>query len=150
MRERPELQGYFKEDRLEGFFIKNLENVQGDERDVMIFSVGYGKDASGKLDMRMFGPLTRAGGERRLNVAVTRAREKVILVSSIQAADLDLSSTRASGVLALHRYLEYAELGAEALYLKPHEGGEFESPLEEEVAYRDSFSWIRGCSAGWL
>ena len=65
MRERPELQSYFREDRLEGFFIKNLENVQGDERDVMIFSVGYGKDASGKLDMRMFGPLTRAGGERR-------------------------------------------------------------------------------------
>ena len=134
MRERPELQSYFREDRLEGFFIKNLENVQGDERDVMIFSVGYGKDASGKLDMRMFGPLTRAGGERRLNVAVTRAREKVILVSSIRAADLDLSSTRALGVLALHRYLDYAERGAEALYLKSHEAGEFESPLEREVA----------------
>jgi very-short-patch-repair endonuclease len=134
MRERPELQSYFKEDRLEGFFIKNLENVQGDERDVMIFSVGYGKDASGKLDMRMFGPLTRAGGERRLNVAVTRAREKVILVSSIRAADLDLSNTRAPGVLALHRYLEYAERGAEALNLKMYEPGEFESPLEREVA----------------
>src|SRR4030043_2068333 len=84
--------------------------------------------------MRMFGPLTRAGGERRLNVAVTRAREKVILVSSIRAADLDLSSTRALGVLALHRYLDYAERGAEALYLKSHEAGEFESPLEREVA----------------
>jgi len=134
MRERPELQSYFREDRLEGFFIKNLENVQGDERDVMIFSVGYGKDASGKLDMRMFGPLTRAGGERRLNIAVTRAREKVILVSSIRAADLDLSNTRAPGVLALHRYLEYAERGAEALNLKTYEPGEFESPLEREVA----------------
>ena len=134
MRERPELQSYFKEDRLEGFFIKNLENVQGDERDVMIFSVGYGKDASGKLDMRMFGPLTRAGGERRLNVAVTRAREKVILVSSIREADLDLSSIRAPGVLALHRYLGYAERGAEALNLKKYEPGEFESPFESEVA----------------
>ncbi len=134
MRERPELQSYFKEDRLEGFFIKNLENVQGDERDVMIFSVGYGKDASGKLDMRMFGPLTRVGGERRLNVAVTRAREKVILVSSIRAADLDLSNTRAPGILALHRYLDYAERGAEALNLKMYEPGEFESPLEREVA----------------
>ena len=134
MRERPELQSYFKEDRLEGFFIKNLENVQGDERDVMIFSVGYGKDASGKLDMRMFGPLTRAGGERRLNVAVTRAREKVILVSSIRAADLDLSSTRALGVLSLHTYLDYADRGAEALNLKMYEPGEFESPLEREVA----------------
>lgn len=134
MRERPELQSHFKEDRLEGFFIKNLENVQGDERDVMIFSVGYGKDVSGRLDMRMFGPLTRAGGERRLNVAVTRAREKVVLVSSIRAADLDLTGTRAPGVLALHRYLEYAERGAEALNLGPHEIGEFESPLEKEVA----------------
>ena len=134
MREKPELQSYFKEDRLEGFFVKNLENVQGDERDVMIFSVGYGKDVSGKLDMRMFGPLTRAGGERRLNVAVTRAREKVVLVSSIRAADLDLSTTRAPGVLALHRYLEYAERGAEALNLKRYEPGEFESPLEMEVA----------------
>src|SRR4030043_118253 len=84
--------------------------------------------------MRMFGPLTRAGGERGLNVAVTRAREKVILVSSIRAADLDLSSTRALGVLALHRYLDYAERGAEALYLNAHDAGEFESPLEREVA----------------
>lgn len=134
MREKPELQSYFKEDRLEGFFIKNLENVQGDERDVMIFSVGYGKDASGKLDMRMFGPLTRAGGERRLNVAVTRAREKVIIVSSIREADLDLSNIRAPGVLALHRYLGYAERGAEALSLKKYEPGEYESPFEKEVA----------------
>ena len=134
MRDRPELQSYCKEDRLEGFFIKNLENVQGDERDVMIFSIGYGKDVSGKLDMRMFGPLTRAGGERRLNVAVTRAREKVILVSSIRAADFDLSNIRAPGVLVLHKYLEYAERGAEALNIKTYEPGEFESPLEREVA----------------
>lgn len=134
MRERPELQSYFKEDRLEGFFIKNLENVQGDERDVMIFSVGYGKDASGKLDMRMFGPLTRDGGERRLNVAVTRAREKIILVSSIRAAELDLLSIRAPGVFALHRYLDYAERGAEALNIKMPTPGEFESPFESEVA----------------
>jgi hypothetical protein len=134
IRERPEVQNYLKEDRLEGFFVKNLENVQGDERDVMIFSVGYGKDASGKIDMRMFGPLTRAGGERRLNVAVTRAREKVILVCSIRSSELDLSGTHAPGVLALHGYLDYAERGIGAL-LYPHgKEGEPESPFEKEVA----------------
>ncbi len=74
------------EDRLDGFFVKNLENVQGDERDVMIFSVGYGRDEAGKLTMN-FGPLNRQGGERRLNVAITRARRRVELVSSITGAE---------------------------------------------------------------
>src|SRR5262249_8010432 len=72
-RANPDLEGFFKEDRPERFFVKNLENVQGDERDVIVLSVGYGPDAAGKVAMR-FGPLNRQGGERRLNVAVTRAR----------------------------------------------------------------------------
>lgn len=67
----PELDTFFSKDRLDGFFVKNLENVQGDERDVMVFSVGYGRDEAGKLTMN-FGPLNREGGERRLNAAVTR------------------------------------------------------------------------------
>lgn len=134
LRENPELQRYFKEDRLEGFFVKNLENVQGDERDVIIFSVGYGKDQQGHLTMH-FGPLNRSGGERRLNVVVTRAREKVILVSSIRAADFDLSATQAPGVLALHGYIDYAERGPQALQIvHPGMRGEFESPLERDVA----------------
>jgi very-short-patch-repair endonuclease len=125
---------FFREDRLEGFFVKNLENVQGDERDVIIFSVGYGRDQHGRLTMA-FGPINRTGGERRLNVAVTRAREKIVLVSSIKAADIDLSTTDAAGVLNLHRYLDYAERGTVALELSTPQGlGEPDSPFEEDVA----------------
>ncbi len=133
VRERPEMERYFTGDRMEGFFVKNLENVQGDERDVMVFSIGYGRDRAGRMTMN-FGPLNQAGGERRLNVAVTRAREKVILVSSIRAADIALAATQAPGVLMLHRYLDYAERGVVALELTAATGGDFESPLERDVA----------------
>src|SRR5207248_2644693 len=78
----PELEQFFIADRLEGFFVKNLENVQGDERDIILFSIGYGYDQNRRMTMN-FGPLNKSGGERRLNVAVTRAREKVIVISSI-------------------------------------------------------------------
>lgn len=132
-RSQPEFERFFKDDRLEGFFVKNLENVQGDERDVMIFSVGYGKDQQGRMTMN-FGPLNKPGGERRLNVAVTRAREKVTLVSSIKAADMDLSATQAPGVFQLHRYLDYAEKGEVALELTHPQGGEPQSGLESDVA----------------
>src|SRR5204862_395066 len=71
--ERPEFEDLFAADRLENVFVKNLESVQGDERDVILFSVGYGFDRSGKFTMN-FGPLNKEGGFRRLNVAVTRAR----------------------------------------------------------------------------
>lgn len=133
LRARPEFERFFKDGRLEGFFVKNLENVQGDERDIMIFSIGYGKDQQKRITMN-FGPLNKPGGERRLNVAVTRAREKVILVSSIKAADMDLSQTPAPGVLQLYRYLDYAERGEVALGLTRPEGGEPESDLESDVA----------------
>lgn len=130
----PEMEQYFGEDRLEGFFIKNLETVQGDERDVIVFSVGYGRDSKGEFKM-WFGPLNLEGGERRLNVAVTRAREKVFVVSSVRAADFDLRGTNAAGVFALHRYLDYAERGLDALETPLIEtGGEPQSPLEESVA----------------
>jgi very-short-patch-repair endonuclease len=133
-RSHPEFERFFKDDRLEGFFVKNLENIQGDERDVIIFSVGYGYDQQHRMTMN-FGPLNKPGGERRLNVAVTRAREKVILVSSVKAADIDLGATQASGVLQLHKYLEYAERGEVALEnTYPPGGGEPESDLEREVA----------------
>ena len=107
LREHPEFESFFKEDRLNGFFVKNLENVQGDERDVMIFSVGYGYDEKGRITMN-FGPLNKMGGERRLNVAITRAREKVVLVSSIKYDDIKLTSTQAQGVHSLYHYLRYA------------------------------------------
>lgn len=128
----PELERYFALDRPETFFVKSLESVQGDERDVLIFSVGYGKDKFGRLTMN-FGPLNSAGGERRLNVAVTRARKKVVVVSSIRASDFDLREVNREGVRALQKYLDFAERGPDALQLQVGEG-EFESPLEQSVA----------------
>ena len=132
LREHPEFEHFFKEDRLEGFFVKNLENVQGDERDAIIFSVGYGRDQQGQMTMNL-GPLNKSGGERRLNVAVTRAREKVLLVASIRASDIEVNPSSASGVLALRGYLEYAEKNhkAEKLALQIDR---FDSALEEAVA----------------
>ncbi len=129
--ENPQGEKLLPEDRLRGFFVKNLENVQGDERDVMIISVGYGYDKSGAITMN-FGPLNMEGGERRLNVAVTRAREKVILVSSIKSSDIDLSSTKSVGVKCLHNYLAYAEQASKPE--KPEEEGTPQSEIEKEVA----------------
>jgi very-short-patch-repair endonuclease len=93
-------------------FVKNLETVQGDERDVIVLSVGYARDDDGKLTLN-FGPLNRQGGERRLNVAITRARQKLIVVSSIRAGDI--APAAAPGLRFLHDYLEYAERGLAAL-----------------------------------
>ena len=94
----------------EPIFVKNLENVQGDERDIILFSVGYGPDKSGKLSMN-FGPLNQAGGERRLNVAVSRARYEMKVFSTLHPHQIDLQRTNAVGVRGLKRFLEYAETG---------------------------------------
>jgi very-short-patch-repair endonuclease/DNA polymerase III delta prime subunit len=132
--DEPDLEQLIQQDRLGGFFVKNLETVQGDERDVIVLSVGYGRDADGKFAMH-FGPLNREGGQRRLNVAVTRAREKLVVVSSIRAADLDLSATKAQGVHHLRRYLDFAERGLEALALaESNTPAASLSPLEADVA----------------
>ncbi|MCL5950064.1 MAG: DUF3320 domain-containing protein [Candidatus Bathyarchaeota archaeon] len=131
LKEQPDFEPFFKEDRLEGFFVKNLENVQGDERDVIFFSVGYGFDQQGQMTMN-FGPLNKPGGERRLNVAVTRAREKVVLITSIRGSDID-KDTQALGVQTLRTYLDYAEHGPETLSNKAKEGA-FDSALDEDVA----------------
>ena len=94
----------------EPIFIKNLENVQGDERDVILFSVGYGPDKYGKVSMN-FGPLNNAGGERRLNVAVSRARYEMIVFSTMSSGQIDLRRSNAKGVEGLKAFLEYAETG---------------------------------------
>lgn len=135
---QPEFDRFFKDDheqgRLTDFAVKSLEDVQGDERDVVIFSVGYGRDKNGRLTMH-FGPLNISGGERRLNVAITRAREKVIVVSSIRSSDFDLRSNLPPGVLSLYRYLDYAEHGPKSLELTSPQGrGDYESPFERDVA----------------
>ncbi|MBS7637464.1 hypothetical protein KEJ49_01025, partial [Candidatus Bathyarchaeota archaeon] len=132
LRDHPEYERFFVEDRLQGFFVKNLENVMGDERDVIIFSVGYGYDHNGRMTLN-FGPLNKPGGERRLNVAITRARERVIIVSSIKASDIDIDATKAPGVHHLHGYLLYAERLSEA-YQQAERGGEGPTnPLEEDI-----------------
>lgn len=89
------------------WFVKNIENVQGDEKDVIIFSTAYAPDPEGKMTMQ-FGSLNVAGGENRLNVAVTRAREKVILVSSIKPQQLKVEETKNPGPKLLKSYMEYA------------------------------------------
>ena len=104
---RPDLEAFFAEDKNERFFVKNLERVQGDERDAIILTIGYGKDRSGRLLYR-FGPLNVKGGERRLNVAITRARRQMTIVSSFDHRDMDPDRTKARGADLLRLYLEYA------------------------------------------
>ncbi|HEY8935728.1 MAG TPA: AAA domain-containing protein [Cyclobacteriaceae bacterium] len=88
-------------------FVKNIENVQGDEKDIIIFSVGYAPDKKKKINMQ-FGSLNQAGGENRLNVAVTRAREKIILVTSIFPEQLKVDDIKNEGPKLLRQYLEFA------------------------------------------
>jgi hypothetical protein len=124
---RPDLDRFFTNDRLRGFFVKSAEAVQGDEREVLIFSIGYGPDETGKITTD-FGPLNRPGGWRRLNVALTRARYRNEIVSSIRAADIPESVT-SEGVRQLRRYLDYATRGLPP----PGAGGDAESPFVESV-----------------
>lgn len=102
----PELEAWVYNEK-EPLFVKNLENVQGDERDVILFSIAYGPDEEGKVSMN-FGPLNREGGWRRLNVAVSRARYEMKVFSSLSADQISLSRTKAEGVAALKSFLEYA------------------------------------------
>ena len=133
-RKDPGLEPYFSEMELEPVFVKNLESVQGDERDIMYFSITYGPDMAGAVSMN-FGPLNRDGGERRLNVAVTRARHELRVFSSLRGEQMDLSRTKANGVRELKHFLEFAEFGPRAL-AEAHHGsqGDFESPFEAGVA----------------
>ena len=101
---------FFDEDAAERFFVKNLERVQGDERDAIILSIGYGKTPHGRV-LHRFGPLNLEGGERRLNVAITRARRRMTVVSSFTAADLDPTRLKARGAVMLRDFLSYAADG---------------------------------------
>lgn len=117
--QHPEYESFFTEDKEDEFFVKNLENVQGDERDTIIFSVSYAKtkeqrDNNRSMALR-FGPLGQKGGERRLNVAITRAKCNVKLVSSILPSDIDLSRTESEGIKMLRQYIEFAMNGSSSL-----------------------------------
>lgn len=133
-REDPSHEEFFSSAREDPFFVKNLETVQGDERDIIIFSVAYGRDADGRLLLN-FGPLNRAGGERRLNVAVTRAKYCVQLVTSMHHTDIDISRAKSVGASLLREYLDYAENGEIALRRALSVSGtdSFDSGFEEEV-----------------
>lgn len=133
-RRYPEVEALFHNGLSERLLLRNLESVQGEERDVIILSMGYGYNEAGKF-LKNFGPLTKSGGERRLNVAVTRAREEVILVASVKSADLDLSGSTSLGANLLKGYLEYAERGVDSLARQIESiTGEAESTFEQEVA----------------
>jgi len=130
---RPDLEGHFASNRLHGFFIKSLESVQGDERDVIIFSIGYGKDINGKMTNN-FGPVNKTKGWRRLNVAITRALYRVEVVSTISASDIANPGTEE--VRFFQQYLAYAEHGPKILDIEYQtNGGETESPFEDSVLH---------------
>ena len=108
LRTNPDVAAFFDDTRAERFFVKNLERVQGDERDAIILSIGFGKTPHGRV-LHRFGPLNIEGGERRLNVAITRARARMTVVSALRAVDLDPNRLKARGALMLRDFLAYAE-----------------------------------------
>ncbi len=130
-KDNPDLDAFFNGNPQEPFFIKNLENVQGDERDVMFISVGYGRGPDGKLAMR-FGPLSMDGGERRLNVLITRAKKRCVVFSSISADDIDLNRAAGRGVAALKTFLAFA--AAPDMPYTPADDAADNAPLETSIA----------------
>ncbi|MFB9864912.1 DUF3320 domain-containing protein [Rufibacter immobilis] len=120
----------------EPLFIKNLENVQGDERDVILFSIGYGPDREGKVSLN-FGPINREGGWRRLNVAVSRARYEMKVFSTLRSDQIDITRTASEGVAGLKAFLAYAEKGKTALpgrsVMTSSNEVSFENTLAEEI-----------------
>lgn len=139
-RNRPEIEPYFQAtDDYDPVFVKNLESVQGDERDVIIFSLSYGPTEPGGRTMSMnFGPLNKSGGERRFNVAITRATTEVVLFSSFDSHMIDLSRTSATAVEHLKHYLEFAERGPIALAQQSAANygvDQFDSDFEQAVAW---------------
>ncbi len=150
--EFPEIDPDFTARVSEPVFVKNLESVQGDERDVMIFSTTYGRDHAGRMSVN-FGPMNRLGGERRLNVAITRARERLIVVSSMDPEDIDLGRTASLGVRHFREFLRFARDGVRALIdgVRVDDTAECESPFERDVlAACEALGWTVdrqvGCS----
>ena len=139
-RQTPQSEDFFTKYPHEQFFIKNLENVQGDERDVIFLSVGYGRDIHDKLSMN-FGPLNRQGGERRLNVLISRARKRCEVFASITDQDIDLNAATGEGVAGLKQFLHYTRTGQ--LDVAQQSGRPIGSPFEEAVkeALESQFGW---------
>ena len=139
-RKTPEIESYFHaSENYDPVFVKNLESVQGDERDVILFSLGYGPTEPGSKSLSMnFGPLNKFGGERRLNVAITRATTEVVLFASFGSESIDLGRTSAQAVQDLKHYMEFAERGPRALAeqaIADQGVDHFDSDFEEAVAW---------------
>jgi very-short-patch-repair endonuclease len=136
---RPDLLPFFDTARDEAVFVKSLENVQGDERDTMLISVGYGRDENGGISMN-FGPINADGGWRRLNVLVTRAKWECILVSSLRASDLAAINANNRGAVSLRAFLEFAErngeLPAEPAVVTEGETNDFEDAVRAALLDR--------------
>jgi len=128
--QHPEMEKHFREDVLEKFFVKNLETIQGDERDVIFLSIGFGKDKNGQL-YQNFGPLNQEGGERRLNVIITRARERCVVFSNFTWRDLKITESSGLGIRILKSFLQFAESGD--ISCSTISGGDSESPFEDAV-----------------
>lgn len=134
--QHPEIEPFFQSELEEPVVVKNLETVQGDERDLIILGIGYGPTEPGANTMSMnFGPLNRDGGWRRLNVAVTRARQEMMVFSSFEPSLIDLNRTGARAVADLKHFIEFAQRGPMALTqaIRGSVGG-YDSPFEETVA----------------
>ncbi|WP_041358227.1 DUF3320 domain-containing protein [Methylorubrum extorquens] len=127
----PETEPFFQDHPSEPFFVKNLENVQGDERDVVMISVGYGRNTQGYMAMR-FGPLSAEGGERRLNVLISRAKRRCEVYASITDEDIDLERAKGKGVLAFKLFLHFARTGR--LGIAQTTGRDHDSVFEAQVA----------------
>jgi very-short-patch-repair endonuclease len=129
-RQTPEAEAFFTAQGSEPFFVKNLENIQGDERDTLFISIGYGRNESGRI-AKEFGPLNRDGGHRRLNVLITRAKLAMRVFCNFKADELELDSGASLGVRVLKHFLKYAETGV--LDVAKEAVKPAESPFESEV-----------------
>lgn len=126
----PEMEPYFKSDREDNFFVKNLETIQGDERDVIFISVGFGFDGNRQLSLN-FGPINQEGGERRLNVLISRARSRCVVFANFRAGDLRADSISPFGLRALKTFLDFAE--TRNLYSAESVSADTDSPFEDSV-----------------
>lgn len=131
-RQSPGTESFFYASKTEPFFVKNLENIQGEERDVIFISIGYARDRSGFMAMA-FGPLTADGGERRLNVLISRAKETCVVFSSITHDDIDLTRAKTVGPRALKAFLRFAATGE--MDTPTTTGAAFDSEFERQVAH---------------
>jgi very-short-patch-repair endonuclease len=129
-RQHPELEFFFNLSTAEPFFVKNLESVQGDERDIILISIGYGFDIHHKISMN-FGPVNKQGGEKRLNVLFTRARQACEVFANFTADDLNVDAQSPEGMRALKMFLHHAKTGHFDLAIDTARG--VDSPFEASV-----------------